>query len=294
MKPPLNPALQLRLPVGRARILVGLLLLWFGVLTARAMYLQVWRNDFLQQEGASRFTRTLELPAHRGMITDRYGEPLAISTPVESVWASPADADLTANQRHKLAALLDMDELELRRKLADTGREFVYLKRHLPPELSEKVVQLGLPGISLKREYRRYYPAGDLTAHLIGITDVDDRGQEGIELAYQDWLAGKPGSRRVIKDRLGRVVEDAANIRQPVEGRDLALSIDRKLQYLAYRELKAAVAQHRAKAGGIVVLDVRTGEVLAMANLPAFNPNNRSTLDSRRARNRAITDTFEP
>jgi cell division protein FtsI (penicillin-binding protein 3) len=155
-------------------------------------------------------------------------------------------------------------------------------------------VQLGLPGISLKREYRRYYPAGDLTAHLIGITDVDDRGQEGIELAYQDWLAGKPGSRRVIKDRLGRVVEDAANIRQPVEGRDLALSIDRKLQYLAYRELKAAVAQHRAKAGGIVVLDVRTGEVLAMANLPAFNPNNRSTLDSRRARNRAITDTFEP
>ena len=294
MKPPLNPALQLRLPVGRARVLVGLLLLWFGVLTARAMYLQVWRNDFLQQEGASRFTRTVELPAHRGMITDRYGEPLAISTPVESVWASPADAALTANQRHKLAALLDVDELELKRKLADTGREFVYIKRHLPPELAEKVVQLGLPGISLKREYRRYYPAGDLTAHLVGITDVDDRGQEGIELAYQDWLAGKPGSRRVIKDRLGRVVEDAANIRQPVEGRDLALSIDRKLQYLAYRELKAAVAQHRAKAGGIVVLDVRTGEVLALANLPAFNPNNRSTLDSRRARNRAITDTFEP
>ena len=146
----------------------------------------------------------------------------------------------------------------------------------------------------MKREYRRYYPAGDLTAHLIGITDVDDRGQEGIELAYQDWLAGKPGSRRVIKDRLGRVVEDAEHIRAPVEGRDLALSIDRKLQYLAYRELKAAVAQHRAKAGGIVVLDVRTGEVLALANLPAFNPNNRSTLDARRQRNRAITDTFEP
>jgi len=294
VKPPLNPALRLRLPVGRARVLVGLLLLWFGVLTARAMYLQVWQNDFLQQEGASRSTRTLELPAHRGMITDRSGEPLAISTPVESVWASPADMDITTHQRRQLAALLDLDELELKKKLADPDREFVYLKRHLPPELAAKVVQLGLRGISLKREYRRYYPAGDLTAHLIGITDVDDRGQEGIELAYQDWLAGKPGSRRVVKDRLGRVVEDAEHIRGPVEGRDLALSIDRKLQYLAYRELKAAVAQHRAKAGGIVVLDVRTGEVLALANLPAFNPNNRATLDARRQRNRAITDTFEP
>src|SRR5262249_34170859 len=150
MKPPLNPALQLRLPVGRARVLLGLLLLWFSALTARAMYLQVWHNDFLQQEGASRFTRTLELPAHRGVITDRYGEPLAISTPVESVWASPADANLTASQRRKLAGLLDVNDLELKRKLADSSREFVYLKRHLPPELSEKVVQLGLPGISLK------------------------------------------------------------------------------------------------------------------------------------------------
>jgi cell division protein FtsI (penicillin-binding protein 3) len=294
MKPPLNPALQLRLPLGRARVLVALLLLWFGVLAARAMYLQVWQNDFLQQEGASRFTRIIELPAHRGMITDRYGEPLAISTPVESVWATPADVQITPSQRRQLANLLDLDELELKKKLAEPDREFVYLKRHLPPELAAKVVQLGVPGVSLRREYRRYYPAGDLTAHLVGITDVDDHGQEGIELEYQDWLAGKPGSRRVIKDRLGRVVEDAEHLRAPVEGRDLALSIDRKLQYLAYRELKAAVAQHRAKAGGIVVLDLKTGEVLALANLPAFNPNNRATLDARHARNRVITDTFEP
>ena len=187
-----------------------------------------------------------------------------------------------------------MDEREIARRLAEQDREFVYLKRHLPPDTSAQVVQLGLPGIALKREYRRYYPDGEVTAHLLGFTDVDDRGQEGIELAYQDWLSGQPGSRRVIKDRLGRVVEDAQSVRAPVEGRDLALSIDRKLQYLAYRELKAAVIQHRAKAGGIVAIDVRTGEVLAMANVPAYNPNNRTQLDVRRARNRAVTDLFEP
>jgi cell division protein FtsI (penicillin-binding protein 3) len=294
MRTPLNPALRLRLPSARATILLSLLQVCFSVLIVRALYLQVWHNDFLQQEGASRFSRVVELPAHRGMVTDRHGEPLAISTPVESVWASPADVDITPGQRRQLARLLDTEEQELKRKLAEPDREFIYLRRHLPPELAAKVVQLGLPGVGLKREYRRYYPAGDLTAQLVGITNIDDRGLEGIELEYQDWLAGKPGSRRVIKDRLGRVVEDAESIRAPIEGRDLALSIDRKLQYLAFRELKAAVAQHQAKAGGIVVLDIKTGEVLALANLPAFNPNDRTTLDTRRARNRAITDTFEP
>ncbi len=294
MRPPLNPALQLRLPSARATVLLWLLLTWFSVLAVRALYLQVWRNDFLQQEGASRFSRIVELPAHRGMVTDRHGEPLAISTPVESVWASPADVEITPGQRGQLARLLDVDEQELKRRLTESDREFIYLKRHLPPELAAKVVQLGLSGVGLKREYRRYYPAGDLTAQLVGITNIDDRGLEGIELEYQDWLSGKPGSRRVIKDRLGRVVEDAESIRAPIEGHDLALSIDRKLQYLAFRELKTAVTQHRAKAGGIVVLDIKTGEVLALANLPAFNPNNRATLDAWRARNRAITDTFEP
>jgi cell division protein FtsI (penicillin-binding protein 3) len=266
----------------------------FLVLLGRALYLQVLNDDFLQQKGESRYARVLELPAHRGMITDRNGEPLAVSTPVESVWASPVDARLSAGQRRQLARLLGMDEREIGRRLAERDREFVYLKRHLPPDTSAQVVQLALPGIALKREYRRYYPDGEVTAHLLGFTDVDDRGQEGLELAYQDWLSGQPGSRRVIKDRLGQVVEDAQSVRAPVEGRDLALSIDRKLQYLAYRELKAAVIQHRAKAGGIVAIDVRTGEVLAMANVPAYNPNNRTQLDVRRARNRAVTDLFEP
>jgi len=291
---PVNPALSLRLPIARSRLLARLLTAGFAVLIGRALYLQVLHTDFLQQEGASRYARLLEVPAHRGMITDRYGEPLAISTPVESVWASPVDTELSSSQRKQLALLLDVQEGEIARKLADREREFVYLKRHLPPEAAAKVVQLGLPGISLKREYRRYFPAGETTAHLLGFTDVDDRGQEGIELAYEDWLGGKPGVRRVIKDRLGRVVEDAQSLRAPIEGRDLALSIDRKLQYLAYRELKAAVIEHRAKAGGIVVIDVNTGEVLAIANVPAYNPNNRVNLDVRRARNRAVTDLFEP
>jgi cell division protein FtsI (penicillin-binding protein 3) len=280
---PVNPALSLRLPIGRSRLLARLLMAGFAVLIGRALYLQVLHTDFLQQEGASRYARLLEVPAHRGMITDRYGEPLAISTPVESVWASPVDADLSATQRKQLARLLDIDESEIARKLADPSREFVYLKRHLPPEVAAKVVQLGLPGISLKREYRRYFPAGETSAHLLGFTDVDDRGQEGIELAYEDWLAGKPGARRVIKDRMGRIVEDAQSLRAPVEGRDLALSIDRKLQYLAYRELKAAVTEHRAKAGGIVVIDANTGEVLALANVPAYrSEEHTSELQSRR------------
>jgi cell division protein FtsI (penicillin-binding protein 3) len=289
-----NSALSLKLPVVRARMLLGLLMGGFLVLLGRALYLQVLNDDFLQQKGESRYARVLELPAHRGMITDRNGEPLAVSTPVESVWASPVDARLSASQRRQLARLLGMEEREIARRLTGQDREFVYLKRHLAPDTSAQVVQLGLPGIALKREYRRYYPDGEVTAHLLGFTDVDDRGQEGIELAYQDWLSGQPGSRRVIKDRLGQVVEDAQSVRAPVEGRDLALSIDRKLQYLAYRELKAAVVQHHAKAGGIVAIDVRTGEVLAMANVPAYNPNNRTQLDVRRARNRAATDLFEP
>jgi cell division protein FtsI (penicillin-binding protein 3) len=290
----LNPALSLRLPVGRSQVLLVLLLLGFGTLLARGAYLQVLQNDFLQRKGESRFTRVLELPAHRGMITDRNGEPLAVSTPVESVWASPADVELTSAQRAQLARLLGLSEQELRRKLASTDREFVYLKRHLPPDDAARVVQLGLPGIALKREYRRYYPDGEIMAQLIGFTDVDDRGQEGIELAYQAWLAGKPGSRRVIKDRLGQVVEDAESIRAPEQGRDVALSVDRKLQYLAYRELKAAVLRHKAKAGGVVVLDIVSGEVLALSNLPAYNPNNRGSLEAARARNRAVTDLFEP
>jgi cell division protein FtsI (penicillin-binding protein 3) len=290
----LNPALSVRLPVWRARLLLLLVFFGFLVLAARAFYLQGLRNDFLQQKGETRYARVVEISAHRGMVTDRNGEPLALSTPVESVWAAPADADLSVDQRAKLTRLLGMDATELKRKLAESDRDFVYLKRQLPPEQAAKVVQMNLPGIFLQREYRRYYPAAEVTAHVVGVTGVDDNGQEGIELAYQDWLSGKAGSRRVIKDRLGHVVEDIESIRAPQQGRDLALSIDQRIQYLAFRELKSAIALNEAKAGSLVVIDVTTGEVLALANWPTYNPNNRDTFKTGRSRNRAVVDLFEP
>jgi cell division protein FtsI (penicillin-binding protein 3) len=291
---PAAQAMPLTLPGRRSRAVLGLLLLAFGVLLARAVYLQGLNNNFLQQKGESRYGRVIELPATRGMITDRNREPLAISTPVESVWASPADIEVTPAQMKRLARLLELDTGEIEKRLVDTKREFVYLKRHLPPDQAAKVVELNIPGVFLQREYRRYYPGSDYFSHLIGFTDVDDKGQEGLELAFDAQLAGKPGSRRVIKDRLGHIVEDVESIRTPKPGRNLALSIDAKIQYLAYRELKSAVAAHQAKAGGIVVLDARTGEVLALANLPSYNPNNRGKIEPRRARNRAVTDLFEP
>ena len=294
MNPSLNPALSVRLPVWRARLLLLLVFFGFVVLAARAFYLQGLHKDFLQQKGETRYARVIEISAHRGMVTDRNGEPLALSTPVESVWAAPADADLSTEQRAKLTRLLGMEAGELKKKLAESEREFVYLKRQLPPEQAAKVVQLNLPGVFLQREYRRYYPAAEVTAHVVGVTGVDDNGQEGIELAYQDWLTGKAGSRRVIKDRLGHVVEDIESIRVPQQGRELALSIDQRIQYLAFRELKSAIALNEAKAGSLVVLDVNTGEVLALANWPTYNPNNRDTLKVGRSRNRAVVDLFEP
>ena len=294
MSPAAHPQLMLRLPVWRSRLLLALLLAWFVALATRALYLQGLHNDFLQQKGESRYSRVIEISATRGRIVDRNNEPLAISTPVESVAASPADVEITPEQLARLARLLEADAQELERKLADSKREFAYLKRQLPPEEAARVVALGIPGVFLQREYRRYYPAGEVTAHLIGFTDVDDKGQEALELAFEHRLAGKPGSRRVIRDRLGQIVEDIESIRTPQNGSTLMLSIDARLQYLAYRELKAAVAAHRARAGGIVVLDVASGEVLAMANVPSFNPNNRGKLDPRRTRNRAVTDLFEP
>lgn len=289
-----NPALTLRLPAWRSRMVLLVVMLWFCGLAGRAFYLQGMHNDFLQQKGDARYSRVIEITAHRGMITDRSGEPLAISTPVESVWVSPADIEITAQKQKQLANLLEMDNAEVGKRLHENGREFVYLKRHLSPELAAKVVQLGIPGVFLQREYRRYYPAGEVMAHLMGFTDVDDNGQEGLELAYQDWLTGRPGSRRVIKDRLGRIVEDVESIKVPQEGRTLVLSIDSKIQYLAYRELKQAVEAQRAKAGGIVVLDVKSGEVLALASVPSYNPNNRTMLNPQRTRNRVVTDLFEP
>jgi cell division protein FtsI (penicillin-binding protein 3) len=294
------------LPAARSRLLAALLLLGLAGLAGRAAYLQGIQNGFLQQKGESRYGRVLEMSAHRGMITDRHGEPLAISTPVESVWSSPSVMNATPEQLRKLASLIDLDAEELRRRLegfqrgpengsqTSAKRDFVYLKRHLTPDAAADVVQLKIPGVFLKREYRRYYPAGELMSHVVGFTNVDDKGQEGIELALQDELAGKPGSRRVIRDRKGRVIEDVESIRAPRPGETVALSMDSKIQYLAYRELKHAVEIHKAKAGGIVVLDTQTGEVLALVNLPAFNPNNRAGVNHGLARNRAVTDVFEP
>ena len=274
--------------------MAAVILLGLVGLAGRAAYLQGMHKGFLQQKGESRYSRVVEISAHRGMITDRHGEPLAISTPVESVWASPQDMEITTPQIKKLAEIIGMNSAEIQKKIEGPQRDFVYLKRHLPPEIAARVVELNMPGVFLRREFRRYYPAGELTAHMLGFTDVDDNGQEGVELAWQDDLAGKPGSRRVIKDRKGRIVEDIESIRVPRPGRDIALSIDSKIQYLAYRELKQAVEASKSKAGGIVVLDAQTGEVLALANLPVYNPNNRGKIKSERARNRALTDVFEP
>ena len=285
---------HMTLPAWRGRLLAALLLLALAGLVGRAAYLQGIRNNFLQQKGESRYSRVIEMSAHRGMITDRHGKPLAISTPVESVWVSPQDVEITPEQLKRLASLIEMNVAEVGKRITEEQREFVYLKRHLPPEIAARVVELNIPGVFLRREYRRYYPAGEVMAHVLGFTDVDDNGQEGIELARQEALAGKPGSRRVIKDRKGHIVEDVESIRAPRPGQELALSLDSKIQYLAYRELKQAVETHKAKAGGIVVLDAQTGEVLALANLPVYNPNNRVKVNGGRARNRALTDEFEP
>ena len=289
-----SPVLQLRLPLWRSRMMLAIVFAGFATLMVRAVYLQVVNTDFLQQKGQSRYSRVIEVGAHRGKITDRNGEILASSTPVKSIWAIPDDVKATPAHLRDLARALEMPLADLERKLAGTDREFVYLKRQLSPDQAERVTQLGLAGIFQQREYRRYYPAGEVAAHVLGFTGMDQTGQEGIELAFQSDLAGNAGSRRVIKDRRGNVIEDVDAVRPPRDGRDLALSIDSKIQYLAFRELKAAVEANRAKAGAIVVLDIHTGEVLALANLPVYNPNNRANLTGAQLRNRVLTDTFEP
>ena len=283
-----------KLPGWRAGVLFALLLAGLAGLLGRGVYLQGIHDDFLQKKGDARYSRLIEVSAHRGMITDRNGEPLAVSTPVESVWASPPDVEVNAQQLKKLSQVLGMNMEELKNRLFDTSRDFVYLKRQLPPDQAEQVVSLNLRGVSLRREYRRYYPAGEEAAQTLGFTGVDDVGQEGLELLLQEQLAGIPGSQRVIKDRRGRIVEETGSLHAPKPGRDVALSIDSKIQYLAYRELKQAVEKHRAKAGAVVVLDARSGEVLALANYPGFNPNNRNNIASKAMRNRAIADLFEP
>jgi cell division protein FtsI (penicillin-binding protein 3) len=288
-----SPVLKLRLPAWRSRFMALLILAGFGVLIGRSFYLQVLNEDFLQEKGESRYRRDLQITASRGRIADRHGDVLAVSTPMKSIWAVPADARLTPEQTRQLADLLDMDAKELSKRLA-SDKSFVFLRRQLPPEVGDKVASLKLPGIGQDREYRRYYPTGEMTAHLVGFTGVDDKGLEGVELAFQSQLLGHPGNRSVIKDRRGQIVEDVGSIKPPQDGKEIRLALDSKIQYLAYSQLKQAVTDFKAKAGSIVAVDVRTGEILALANWPTYNPNNRERLTGAQLRNRAITDTYEP
>lgn len=288
-----KPLVVVRLPTWRRRLLLILVLLGFAALLGRSVYLQSFHKRFLQEKGDARYNRTLTLTAQRGKITDRYGELLAISSPVESVWANPSDVNINSSQKKNIAKLLGLKTEFIDKKLANSEREFAYLKRRISPELAAEVMKLGISGVYLQREYKRYYPAGEVTAHLVGFTGIDDQGQEGFELTMNNTLSGKDGSRRVIKDRAGHIVEDLEAVKVPQDGRDVVLSIDRRIQYLAHRELVKAVEQFKAKAGAAIVLDAKTGEVLAMANVPTYNPNNRDNIQGK-LRNRAITDTFEP
>ena len=278
----------------RGLVLAAFALVAFA-LVARAVEIQVLDRDFLQTQGQARHLRVMEVPAHRGMIQDRRGEPVAVSTPVDSIWGHPEELLESDKAVDKLADALDRAVDELHEYLEERSeREFVYLKRHLAPEEAEAVLALDLPGVYSQREYRRYYPAGEVASQLLGFTNIDDEGQEGLELAYEGWLQGHSGSKEVLRDRLGRIIDDVESLESPRPGEDLQTSIDLRLQYVAYRELKAAVNEHGADAGSMVLLDPETGEVLAMVNQPAFNPNNRRGSTTREVRNRATVDLLEP
>jgi cell division protein FtsI (penicillin-binding protein 3) len=289
-----TPQLRLKLEGWRSRFVLIVVMGMFALLAGRAFYLQGMQNAFLQAKGEARYGRVIEMPASRGTVKDRNGQLLAISTPVESIWTSPEDFEIEEAQVQALAKALAMEAAEVRQKIARKDRQFVYLKRQISPDQAAKVMALRIPGIFQQREYRRYYPAGEVMAHVVGFTGIEDGGQEGIELAAQDRLAGKPGSRKVIKDRKGRVVEDVEAMRPPRDGEEVELAIDQRLQFLAHRELKSAVELHRAKGGSLVILDARTGEVLALVNQPDYNPNNRANVTGKQTRNRSVTDLYEP
>lgn len=287
--------LQVHITSWRVAVVAGLLGAWFVALGVRAAYLQGLNTDFLQGKGDAVSSRKLAIPANRGMVVDRFGQPLAISTPVETLWARPSDTQaLTSQQISRLAAILETPADALARKLKTPHRGEVSINRKLTPEQAVKVAALGLPGLKLQREFRRFYPAAEVAAHVVGFTNVDDVGQEGVELAYQDWLAGKAGSRHVLRDRRGHIVQDLSPARGAKMGGNLGLSLDYKLQYIAHRELAAAVEKNKARGGGIVVLDAKTGEILALSNLPVVNPNDRKNYQPGLMRNRAVIDTFEP
>ena len=289
-----SPLLASKTPVWRSKLIVGGIALAFAGLACRAAYVQVFGNAFFQRQGEVRFARTLELPASRGRILDRNGLILASSVPAPSIWAIPEDVEASAAQLAALATLLEMPLAELNKKLANEDKSFVWIKRQLDDPVAQKISALGIKGIYQRKEYQRQYPEGATAAHVVGFTNVEDRGQDGIELRFNKELSGRAGSRRVIKDRLGRVVEDVGEQVPPLDGKDIQLSVDSKVQFVAYQKLRDAVIRHKAKAGSVVVLDTITGEVLALANYPSYEPNKRQNLSGEQLRNRALTDTFEP
>ena len=279
----------------RRSFIVFLFMLGLSSLFVRAIYLQLFEHEFLEEEGKARHLRVVEMPAHRGMILDRNGELLAVSTPIYSVWVNPSAALSNKQSIKRVASILNLSATSLIKKLQQKSkRQFLYIKRHIGPQQAEQLKQAGIIGVNLQREYRRYYPTAEVSSHVLGFTDIDDKGLEGVELAYDQWLRGQPGAKKVIKDQLDRIVEDVEGIRIPQPGQNITLSIDRRVQYLAYRELKAKLAQHHARSASAVMIDSRTDEVIAMANVPSFNPNNRKGYHRQTYRNRAVTDVFEP
>jgi cell division protein FtsI (penicillin-binding protein 3) len=279
----------------RFRIVLALLALMIGAISWRIVDLQVIDQSFLQNQGDARSVRHIPIPAHRGLITDRHGEPLAVSTPVTTLWGNPRELQAAQSRWPELAEALGQEPAILQQRLKEQAeREFMYLVRGLTPEQGERVLDLNIPGVYSQEEFRRFYPAGEVAAHVVGFTDIDDRGREGLELAYDEWLAGVPGKRQVLKDRRGRLIKDVQVVKNAKAGKALALSIDLRLQYLAHSELRKVVQEYGAKAASLVMVDVRTGEVLAMANQPTYNPNNRRNLSPSAMRNRALIDVFEP
>jgi cell division protein FtsI (penicillin-binding protein 3) len=289
-----SPLLASRTPVWRSKFIVAVIAVGFVGLAARAAHIQVFSNDFFQRQGEVRFVRTLELPASRGRILDRNGLILASSIPAQSIWAIPEDVEISPLQLVELGRLLEMPAATLQQRLADDDKTFVWLKRQVDESVAKQIAELGIKGLYQRKEYKRQYPDGEATAHVVGFANVENLGQEGMELTFDKELSGHAGSRRVIKDRLGRVVEDIREQVPPVDGKDLQLSIDSKVQFFAYQKLRDTVISFKAKAGSVVVLDAVTGEVLALANYPSYVPDQRKNLSGEQLRNRAITDTFEP
>ena len=289
-----SPLLASKTPIWRSKFIVAAIALGFLGLAARAAYVQVIANDFFIQQGQVRFARTLTLPANRGRVLDRNGLLLASSVPAPSIWANPEDIERDPVKLRELARLLQMSSSELDKKLKDDEKTFVWLRRQMDEPVVKEILALNIKGVYDIKEYKRLYPEGEAAAHIVAFTNVEDQGQEGVELVFQNQLAGKPGARRVIKDRLGRVVESVGETIPPEDGMDLQLSVDSKVQFFAYQKLREAVLEHKAKAGSVVVLDAQTGEILALANYPSYSPDKRVNLSGEQLRNRALTDTFEP